>query len=106
MGAPLAKRLMWRLVPQGLTNPFRSEPVTLPADLGLGQRRVVGAVNLLGLVVAEEALEGRFVIGTLNPGMLQRDGAVRRAMGGECYGRGVVEVDSSAKTYSGWMTGA
>ena len=48
---------------------FVPEAVELPTDLGFRQRRVATAIDLLGLVGTEEALDVRLVI----PGVLRTD---------------------------------
>ena len=67
--------MSWRLIVKRFMHTFRLVPdaVERPPDLALGQRRVAAAVDLLGLVVAEEALDVGFVIGTLDARVLQRD---------------------------------
>ena len=59
--------LVWRLIVQRLMDALGLIPdaIELPADLTLGHRCVAGPVDLLRLVVTEEALDVRLVIRTL-----------------------------------------
>src|SRR3989338_3996214 len=62
-------------VAQGLVHPLRlvPVPVRLPPRLRLDDRGVGGPVDLLGLVVPEEALDVRLVLRALDAGVLQGD---------------------------------
>ena len=77
------------LVAERLMEPlgFVPDPVKLPANLSIGQRGVRRPIDLLGLVLAEEALDVRLVLRALDSGVLnpdsQRVGRLLEATGSE-----------------------